>query len=242
MIRGQGLILKITSAEWTSNSLINSPILTAPFYLSDLTPDIPIQLASPEISDIITLRRSTDDFASYTEASDTITSLVPVNVLEFDFGGNWTVTTWKVKGYVTRNGENSPFGNTISFTLDTTGPVLSSPTDAATGVASGTGTVSTNDGSGILYWVASTSATPPSAAQVKAGQNHLGAAAINGSQAVSTAGVQNISIESLTGLTQYYTHYMQDDAYANPSAVVSADGFITDDPASYIPNYYIYLF
>lgn len=114
---------------------------------------------------------------------------------------------------------------------DSTAPTLSSPVDTKTGTTTGSGSVSTNEGNGTLYWVVSTSATPPSAAQVKAGQMHTGAAAADsGSQAVSGTGVQNISggFDGLSSATAYTAHYMHEDAATNQSNVVSGDGFTTD--------------
>ena len=107
-------------------------------------------------------------------------------------------------------------------------PALSSATDAADGSTASTGSVSTTIGDGTLYWVITQSATSPSIAQVKAGQDHTGAAADDsGSQAVSATGVQNMAGSGLTGSTTYYTHFMHEDAAANQSTVASADGFTT---------------
>ncbi len=115
-------------------------------------------------------------------------------------------------------------------TADVTAPTLSSPTDAANGSTAATGSVSTNEGNGTLYWVVSTSGTAPSAAQVKAGNDHTGsAAADSGSQAVSGTGVQTLSPapSGLTASTAYTIHFMHEDAAANQSSVSSGDGFTT---------------
>jgi len=111
---------------------------------------------------------------------------------------------------------------------DVTAPVLSSPTDSASGSSLGIGAVSTDEGNGTLWWVVTQSATSPSVVQIQAGQNHLGAAAdANGSQAVTTTGTQNVSASGLTAETAYYFHFQQEDAATNDSTVVSADGFTT---------------
>lgn len=113
--------------------------------------------------------------------------------------------------------------------LDSTAPVLTSPTDTSTGETTGSGTVSTDEGNGTLYWICDQSATPPSVAQIQAGQDNGGAAAdASGNQAVSATGVQNVSVTGLTASTTYYIHYQQQDAATNDSTVVSADGFTTD--------------
>jgi len=107
-------------------------------------------------------------------------------------------------------------------------PVLSAPTDAADGSTACTGTVTTDQGSGTLYWVVSISSTPPSVAQVKAGQSADGSpATASGSQAVSTSGEQNISDGGLSPGTTYYTHYVQNNVNGD-SNVASADGFTTN--------------
>jgi uncharacterized repeat protein (TIGR02059 family) len=108
---------------------------------------------------------------------------------------------------------------------DATAPVLSSPT-AVGGTTSGTGTltVSTDEGNGTLYWVVTTSSTSPTAAQVKAGQDDLGATASDsGSSVVSATGVQTLTdaASGLAGDFPYYAHFMHEDAATNQSTVVS---------------------
>lgn len=119
---------------------------------------------------------------------------------------------------------------------DSTPPTLSSPTGTKTGSTTGSGSVSTDEGNGTLYWVVTTSATAPSVAQVQAGQDHTGAAAADsGSQAVSGTGVQNVS-GGFTGLspsTTYYAHYQHQDAATNDSTVATSSSFTTD--AAYSP-------
>lgn len=118
---------------------------------------------------------------------------------------------------------------TTDASPDVTAPTLSSATDAKNGDTASTGSVSTNEGNGTLYWVITTSATSPSAAQVKAGNDHTGSAASDsGSQAVSGTGVQNMAGSGLTPETGYYTHFMHEDAASNQSSVSSASGFTTD--------------
>lgn len=128
------------------------------------------------------------------------------------------------------SGADSDTKSVTTTTADVTAPTLSSPTDAANGSSAATGSVSTNEGNGTLYWVVSTSGTAPSAAQVKAGNDHTGsAAADSGSQAVSGTGVQTLSPapSGLTASTAYTIHFMHEDAAANQSSVASGDGFTT---------------
>lgn len=120
---------------------------------------------------------------------------------------------------------NSNVVSSASFTTaDVTAPTLSSPTDAANGSTGATLSVSTNEGNGTLYWYISTSATPPSATDLKAGTGSVA----GGTQAVSGTGVQNVTgITGLTASTTYYAHFLHRDAANNDSGIVSGDGFTT---------------
>ena len=106
----------------------------------------------------------------------------------------------------------------------------SNAVDDADGQTAATGSVDTDEGNGTLYWVVTQSATSPTRAQVKAGQDHLGAAADDdGSQSVSGTGTQTLSPapSGLTAATAYFIHYMHEDAIGNQSAVLTANGFTT---------------
>jgi hypothetical protein len=146
----------------------------------------------------------------------------PGNGVE-DAAGNDLATFLNQQALVTNNAS------------DETAPTLSNPVDDNAGSTDAALTVDTDEANGTLYWVISTSASAPSAAQVKAGQMHTGAAAADsGSQAVSGTGTQTITGESgLTASTTYYAHFMHEDASSNQSTVASGDGFTTDAAASY---------
>jgi hypothetical protein len=109
---------------------------------------------------------------------------------------------------------------------DTTPPTLSSPTGTG-GLGVCSGSVSTNEGNGTLYAVATASATAPSAAQVKAGQDHTGSAALRVvSQSVTGTGTQTVASGAISGgAGTRYLHYMHEDAAANQSTVSSSAGF-----------------
>jgi hypothetical protein len=107
---------------------------------------------------------------------------------------------------------------------DTTAPTLSSPTDTADGSDGATLAVTTDEAGGTLYWFVSTSATPPSAANLKAG---TGAVAY-GDETVTGTGVQNVAVPSgLTASTAYYSYFLHRDAAGNDSSISAADGFTT---------------
>ena len=109
---------------------------------------------------------------------------------------------------------------------DTTAPTLSSPTGAG-GLGVCSGTVSTDEANGTLYAVATASATAPSAAQVKAGQDHTGTAALRVvSQAVSATGTQTIASGAISGgAGTRWLHYVHPDSAGNTSNVVSSASF-----------------
>ncbi len=113
---------------------------------------------------------------------------------------------------------------------DTVAPVLSDPVDTTTGSTTGLGTVTTDESNGTLYWVVTQFPNTPSAVQIGAGQDHTGSPADDsGSQVVASTGVLGVE-GGFTGLsagTTYYAHYVQVDAAANTSNVVSGDGFTT---------------
>ena len=117
---------------------------------------------------------------------------------------------------------------------DVTAPTLSSPTGSATGSTTATVGVTTNEGNGTLYWVVTTSSTAPTKAQVKAGQNDAGSAAVaSGSQAISSTGAKTANATGLTASTTYYAHFMHEDAAANQSTVASyTTGFTTSATAT----------
>jgi hypothetical protein len=111
---------------------------------------------------------------------------------------------------------------------DETAPTLTSPTDAADGSDGATLAVTTDEAGGTLYWFISTSATPPSAANLKAG---TGAVAY-GDEAVTGTGVQNVAVPSgLTAETEYFAHFLHRDAAGNDSAIATGDGFTTEAEA-----------
>jgi hypothetical protein len=116
----------------------------------------------------------------------------------------------------------------VTAAPDVTAPVLSNANATTDGYTAADLAVDTDEANGTLYWVVTTSATPPSAAQIKAGQNHAGAATVDdGSQSVSGTGTQNAAASGLTNGTAYHAYFMHEDASSNQSNVV-ADSFTTD--------------
>lgn len=191
---------------------------------TDPTPDFTLTGATDlQVADVIRLTIGVTNYDNTIDGSE-------LAELSFAFAtGALANGTYSARAYHRRGGTDIATSNSEPFTInDTTAPTLSSPTDTEATSTTADGTVSTNEANGRLYWVASTSASAPSAAQVKAGQMHTGAAAAaSGSQSVTATGAQAVSITGLTASTTYYIHYMHEDIGPNQSTVASADGFTT---------------
>lgn len=116
-------------------------------------------------------------------------------------------------------GNQSDVATSASFTTatpDVTAPTLTSATATATGDTSASGSVSTNEANGTLYFVTSANSSE-SATTVKDGS----------SQAVTAIGTQSVSVTGLTAATAYYLHFVHRDASGNDSAVASSTQFTT---------------
>ena len=125
---------------------------------------------------------------------------------------------------------------------DTTAPILDTPTGVQTGSTTANVGANTDEGNGTMYAVVTTSATQPSVAQIKAGQDHTGAAAPwAGSQAISTTGAKVLGATGLTPSTSYYGHLVHTDAASNDSnRVVSAQFTTTAGASSNAPRSHYY--
>lgn len=106
---------------------------------------------------------------------------------------------------------------------DATAPILSSPTGTATGSTTATIGATTDEGNGTLYGYVSTSATPPSGTDLKAGTG----AVWSGSASVSSTGAKTLSATGLTASTAYYAHLLHTDAATNDSNIVTSAQFTT---------------
>lgn len=109
---------------------------------------------------------------------------------------------------------------------DTTPPTLTSATGTG-GVGVCSGTVSTDEANGTLYAVATASATQPTIARIKAGQDDTGAAALRAvSQSVTATGTQTIASGAISGgAGTRYWHFLHTDAASNDSNRISSAGF-----------------
>lgn len=106
---------------------------------------------------------------------------------------------------------------------DTTPPTLSAPVGSATASTTATVGATTNEGNGTLYAVVTGSATQPSIAQIKAGNDHTGSAAVwSGNVAVSSTGAKTLNATGLTAGSSYYVHLVHSDAATNDSNRVTS--------------------
>jgi hypothetical protein len=150
------------------------------------------------------------------------------------YDGTGTVTSGNMTLTETLAGATgSPKANIIAYSVtaapDTTAPILSLPTGVKTGQTTATIGATTNEGNGTLYGVVTNSPTTPTAAQIKTGKDHTGAAAeFAGSVAVVSTGAKTISATGLTPGAVRYGHTMHEDAATNQSNCVSSASFTLD--------------
>lgn len=110
------------------------------------------------------------------------------------------------------NPENFAWPYTIAIAPASSAATLSSPTSASITQTGATIGATTDDATGTLYGVVTASATEPSEAQIKAGQDHTGSAAAgSGSNASLSVGANTIAITGLTTATTYYYYLLQDN-------------------------------
>lgn len=212
---------------------LTAPVLTLLTGTTDNTPLWGFELTSPLAGDVI--RLEWDDaipYASQVSFNDyTLVSGDLSGDFQFTFGlSPFANSPWSWRAYHRRGGSSSAASNEVSETIaaDVTAPTLSSPTDTATAATTADVGVSTNEANGTLYCVVTTSATPPTAARVKLGQDNSGVAATYASsQVVSSTGAKTFSVTGLTASTAYTAHFMHEDANGNQSTVSSGNGFTT---------------
>lgn len=104
---------------------------------------------------------------------------------------------------------------------------LTTPTVTSTGLNTATLTVSSNQASGTAYAVITASATKPSAAQIEAGQDNTGAAALWAGSQAAASGTNTFSATGITrgGPRELFAHFGQKNAGLEQSTVVTADSF-----------------
>jgi hypothetical protein len=126
------------------------------------------------------------------------------------------------------DGDNLLLEGASESGADITAPILTLQDVDNIGFTTVDAIATTNEANGTLYLVMTTSATDPSVAQIKAGQDHTGAAAVyDDSRAISSIGQKTFNVTGLSSLTTYYAYWMHEDAAGNDSAIVSVDAWQT---------------
>jgi len=151
----------------------------------------------------------------------------------FDSGGYSTGQIGAIgTGYVTFS---SAVPGQVGVAIDTT---FEKPTISAIEGVGGGGTAAdlettTDDHTGALYWYVSTSATPPSSANLKSGSG----AVSSGSFSVTATGTQSgVAISGLSAATNYYAHAIHTNGASIDSAIATSAVFTTAG-AGYTPTY-----
>ncbi|MCP3672177.1 MAG: hypothetical protein GY814_17455, partial [Gammaproteobacteria bacterium] len=115
--------------------------------------------------------------------------------------------------------------------FDDVAPILTNPTSEGdiTGLLC---KVDTTEATGILFTVATDTATQPTPGQVEAGQDHLGATANDSAfGAVTTMGSQSVLMGNVEVGSTQHVHFVHKDAAGNYSLVVTAASIA-------VPTYY----
>ena len=118
--------------------------------------------------------------------------------------------------------------------VDSTAPVLSSPSMASLTYQGGVPTVTTNEANGTLYYAVLTDGGSATNAQIKAGTGGNIVSGKAGNQAVTTTGVQTFSaVTGLSDLTSYEVVFLQTDTAGNDSTQSTA-GFTTQGTSQFL--------
>lgn len=166
--------------------------------------------------------------AAVSSGSQSVTVLGEQNVAATGLSTATPYFTHFTQVDVSANIANVASGSGFESGADETAPVLTDPSASATSASSASASVTTDEGNGTLYGVVTGSATAPSQAQVKAGQDHTGSAADWADSApVFSVGTKTLTPTGLTAATTYFFHGMNEDATGNQSAVLSSTSFAT---------------
>lgn len=119
---------------------------------------------------------------------------------------------------------------TATPAADTTKPILTNGSLTSDEPGYISATVTTDEGNGQLYVVVTNSATKPTEAQIKAGQNASGAAAAwSRNTLVTQAGPMTQKALHSLGVGTWYPHFMHEDASGNQSLVVTGSSYNIGD-------------
>lgn len=156
-----------------------------------------------------------------TQAEGTISVGAPLEPFTIPATGEVDGITYDMYLYQ-RVGTDDSAVITVKYVADNTAPVI---TAISTGWNGEVGVdVNTDTGEGVAYSVATSSATPPTVAQIIAGQDHTGADALSSkSKAVSGTGAQgDMYLTGLTNAVLVHTHTVHLDNHRNESNIISS--------------------
>lgn len=224
--------------SWTSSSgnvQLNHQVKVRGTSSASYSTAVNVVLTVGGVSDTFSITTKADDVAPVI----TLTGDATINLVEGDTyteqGATWTdnvdgsgaatvggdtVDANTVGSYVVTYDYTDAAGNaatqvtrTVNVTAapDTTAPVLSSPTATAQSARVVAGTVTTDEGNGSIYYVATANSSETS-----------GYIIANGSTRAAAVGVNEVSQAGATPEATYYMHYVHVDAAGNTSNVVSS--------------------
>ena len=232
----------VFTLDWAGVSIVlEAPSLALASTANDPRPDFDVGIpVSALAGDVIRVQADSADYVSHTLTSGDFTAptIAKSGIAVLSDGAH------VFRARMERGSSVSPWSNDVSGTIDTSAPVLSGASGNTQSPTTATLSVSTNKSGGVLYWVVTASSTKPTAAQVKAGQNNTGSAALSsGSQAVTATGVQNVFATDLTTAGARFGHFMQEDTSSNQSAVATTLSWTqiggTWSPADLLPALWI---
>jgi hypothetical protein len=233
-------VTRVTAVGTALSGTLTAPTLALTTALTDMTPNFSGNVTDPTLNDILALEWSTDSFSTLTGSSSNVLEAGEISVPTVEFVvGTLPAASYEFRLRHSRAGWTDGVSAVVSAALApaAAAPVLTSATDVTVSQTRATISVTTDNATGTLYYVVTTSTTQPSSAQIKAGQNHLGAAAsASGSSAISSVGTKSFDITGLTANTQYYVHFIHTNSGATDSNRISGDGFITGLADTYITS------
>jgi hypothetical protein len=180
-----------------SNIILDTPLTASGYMLEGYVGDVPVTSDTMEYETTATLTPGTNSEWIWTFAP-IINQTVARRVVQID-------------GTVGATAD-------ITYLVDTIAPIISLPTGTKTGSSTASGTITTDEDNGQLYYYASINSTEL-LATIKASGS---------SRAVNATGLQSVGFTGLSGATAYYAHYVHTDDAGNDSNVSSSTSFTTD--------------
>jgi len=238
------VLISATGSGTSFPSTVDGTILAPSLALASAQSAYPIQfsigsLGDAQSGDTIWLERRDSSLSVIDYFFHTITdadlSAISGGVVALSFPGLSAITTgtWRWYAYRQRGSARSNGSSLVISGPNDIAPTISALTTTSITSAAVTVGFTTNWSDGTAYYVITTSATAPTAAQVIAGQNNAGTAAVkSGSLAVSAPGALAFAASTgLTASTTYYAYVVQAPA-VGPNSTVLSGSFATTAAAT----------